>query len=293
MKYLSSKDVANILGINISTLKRWTDSGKLSCEKTGGGHRKFTMQHVREFYKSHSDSSKSEHLFLNKKEHKFLYGLINNRDYKELAQNLASTSLDADELSVNIIINGLYMNGVSIIDILDYVVDVAGHIIENQLKLNQISHAEVYFSRNIITRSVDSLNKDKPNGSFNGKNALCVNFEDNLPDIGVVMSEVLLRHKGYNVYNTGSHAELGSLKNIIKDRKIELLLFYLCNLQCCNAVIKKNIEKTKIQIFEIVALAKKAKVKVIFGGEGLLLLKGVEDQFSGSFLTYSDLSRIL
>ena len=221
------------------------------------------------------------------------YGLINDRDYKELAQNLASASLDADELSVNIIINGLYMNGVSIIDILDYVVDVAGHIIENQLKSNQISHAEVYFSRNIITRSVDSLNKDKPNGSFNGKNALCVNFEDNLPDIGVVMSEVLLRHKGYNVYNTGSHAELGSLKNIIKDRKIELLLFYLCNLQCCNAVIKKNIEKTKIQIFEIVALAKKAKVKVIFGGEGLLLLKGVEDQFSGSFLTYSDLSRIL
>ena len=37
MKYLSSKDVANILGINISTLKRWTDSGKLTCEKTGGG----------------------------------------------------------------------------------------------------------------------------------------------------------------------------------------------------------------------------------------------------------------
>ena len=251
------------------------------------------MQHVREFYKSHSDSSKSEHLFLNKKEHKFLYGLINNRDYKELAQNLASASLDADELSVNIIINGLYMNGVPITDILDYVVDVSGHIIENQLQSNQISHAEVYFSRNIITRSVDSLNKDKPNGSFNGKNALCVNFEDNLPDIGVVMSEVLLRHEGYNVYNTGSHAELGSLKNIIKDRKIELLLFYLCNLQCCNAVIKKNIEKTKIQIFEIVTLANKSKVKVIFGGEGLLLLQGVVDQINGSFLTYSDLSRIL
>ena len=49
MKYLNSKEVANILGINISTLKRWTDNGTIKCKKTPGGHRKFTMQHVREY----------------------------------------------------------------------------------------------------------------------------------------------------------------------------------------------------------------------------------------------------
>ena len=53
MKYLNSKEVSGILGINISTLKRWTDSDKLGCEKTAGGHRKITMQHNREYYKSH------------------------------------------------------------------------------------------------------------------------------------------------------------------------------------------------------------------------------------------------
>ena len=293
MKYLTSKDVASILGINISTLKRWTDTGKISCEKTAGGHRKFTMQHVREYFKEHADSSKAENFALNNKEQKFLYGLINDRDYKELAENLAQASLDADELSVNIIINGLYMNGVPIIDILDYVVDVSGHIVENQLHSNEISHADAYLSRNIMTRSIDSLNRDKPNGSYNGKNALCVNFEDNLPDIGVVMSEVLLRHKGYNVFNTGSHAELGSLNEIIKRRDIELLVFYLCNLQCCNSIIGKNIQKTKTQIYEIIALAKKTKTKVIFGGEGLDLLNDIKDHIDDSFLTYNDLSKIV
>ena len=293
MKYLTSKHVASILGINISTLKRWTDTGKISCEKTAGGHRKFTMQHVREYFKEHADSSKAENFALNNKEQKFLYGLINDRDYKELAENLAQASLDADELSVNIIINGLYMNGVPIIDILDYVVDVSGHIVENQLHSNEISHADAYLSRNIMTRSIDSLNRDKPNGSYNGKNALCVNFEDNLPDIGVVMSEVLLRHKGYNVFNTGSHAELGSLNEIIKRRDIELLVFYLCNLQCCNSIIEENIQKTKEQIHEIIALAKKTKTKVIFGGEGLDLLNDIKDHIDDSFLTYNDLSKIV
>jgi methanogenic corrinoid protein MtbC1 len=293
MKYLSSKDTANILGINISTLKRWTDSGKIKCEKTAGGHRKFTMQHIRGYYKSFSDSSKNISLGIENKEQKFLYGLINDRDYKELAQNLAASSLKADELSVRTIVNGLYMNGVPIPDLLDYVIDVAGHIVELQLKTNKIDHSDAYLSRNVITRSVDSLNNDQPNGSFNGKNALCVNFEDNLPDIGVVMSEVLLRNNGFNVYNTGSHAELGDLKNIIKNRKINLLLFYLCDLQCCNAIVEKNINKTKNQIIEIVKLAKKINTKVIFGGEGLKLLKGVKNQISNSFLTYNDLSKII
>lgn len=293
MKYLSSKDVASILGINISTLKRWTDTEKISCVKTAGGHRKFTMQHVREYFKAHADSSKAENFALNNKEQKFLYGLVNDHNYKELAENLAQASLDADELSVNIIINGLYMNGIPIIDILDYVVDVSGHIVEAQLRSNKISHADAYLSRNIITRSIDSLNRDRPNGSFNGKNALCINFEDNLPDIGVVMSEVLLRHKGYNVFNTGSHAELGNLNEIIKRRDIELLVFYLCNLQCCHSIIEENIQKTKEQIFEIVALAKTTNTKVIFGGEGLDLLKDIKDKISDSFLTYNDLSKII
>ena len=293
MKYLSSKDTANILGINISTLKRWTDSGKIKCEKTAGGHRKFTMQHIRGYYKSFSESSKNISLGIENKEQKFLYGLINDRDYKELAQNLAASSLKADELSVRTIVNGLYMNGVPIPDLLDYVIDVAGHIVELQLKTNKIDHTDAYLSRNVITRSVDSLNNDQPNGSFNGKNALCVNFEDNLPDIGVVMSEVLLRNNGFNVYNTGSHAELGNLKNIIKNRKINLLLFYLCDLQCCNAIVEKNINKTKNQIIEIVTLAKKINTKVIFGGEGLKLLKGVKNQIGNSFLTYNDLSKII
>jgi phosphoribosylamine-glycine ligase len=95
------------------------------------------------------------------------------------------------------------------------------------------------------------------------------------------------------VYNTGSHAELGNLKNIIKNRKINLLLFYLCNLQCCNAIVEKNIDKTKKQIVEIIALANKINIKVIFGGEGLKLLNGVKNQISSSFLTYNDLSKII
>ena len=293
MKYLSSKEVSDILSINISTLKRWTESGKLSCEKTAGGHRKFTMQHVRDFYKSNTDAVKSDTLRLENKNHKFLYGLINDQNYKDLAINLANASLDADENSISIIINGLYMNATPLADLLDYVIDVAGHIVEDRLSANKITHPDAYLSRNLITRTVDTLNRDKPNGSFNGKNALCINFEDNLPDIGVVMSEVLLRDKGYNVFNTGSHAELGSLHSIIEERKIEVLLFYLCDMQCCNAVAINNIKKTRNQVRQAIKLADKLNISIFFGGEGLDLLGSLKESISGSFLTYNDLLKLI
>ena len=293
MKYLNSKEVSGILGINISTLKRWTDSGKLGCEKTAGGHRKFTMKHIRDYYKTHSDSSKSDFLSLESKNHKKIYGLINQQDYKQLAIDLSIASLKAEDSTVNTIINGLYMNGTPVADLFDFVVDVAGNIVEDQLKNNKIAHTDAYLSRKIITRSVDGLNRDKPNGDFNGKNALCINFEDNLPDIGVVMSEVLMRHNGYNVFNSGSHAELGELSEIIIKRKIDIVLFYLCNLQCCNAVVEENVSKTVTQIFDSIKVAKKLDIKILFGGEGLFLLDDISGKIDNSFLTYNDLKKLI
>ncbi len=293
MKYLNSKEVSGILGINISTLKRWTDTGKLGCEKTAGGHRKFTMQHIRDFYKSNSNSAKGETLSLENKEHKKIYGLINKQDFKQLAILLANSSLNSDELSVGTIINGLYMNGTPVADLFDFVVDVAGNIVEEKLKKNEIVHADAYLSRKTITRSVDGLNRDKPNGNFNGKNALCINFEDNLPDIGVVMSEVLMRHNGYNVFNSGSHAELGELSDIIIKRKIDIVLFYLCNLQCCNAVVEENVSKTVKQIYDSIKIAKKLDINILFGGEGLFLLDDIKGKIDNSFLTYNDLKKLI
>ena len=46
MKYLNSKEVAMIMGVHVSTVKRWTDAGNLPCYQTPGGHRKFILSHI-------------------------------------------------------------------------------------------------------------------------------------------------------------------------------------------------------------------------------------------------------
>tara|TARA_B100000212_G_scaffold313223_1_gene265985 strand:+ start:50 stop:931 length:882 start_codon:yes stop_codon:yes gene_type:complete len=293
MRYLNSNDVAEILGINISTLKRWTENGTIGCSKTAGGHRKFTMQHVRDYYKSNKNSDRSMGLGLERLEHKTIYELLNKSNYTELAKILADSSLESNEVSVNNIINGAYMKGIKASLICDEIIEPGSMIVENALRQEYISHVEAFISRKLITRSVESLNQSKPNGSFNGKTALCVNFEDNLPDLGVVMSEIVLRHNGYNVLNTGSHAELGNLQGVIEKKNVDLLVFYLCDMQCCMATVKDNLSKTASQVKSIVTLANKLKVKVIFGGSGIQFLEGVSEQINITFDKYSELEKLV
>jgi len=108
-----------------------------------------------------------------------------------------------------------------------------------------------------------------------------------------VMSEIILRHNGYNVLNTGSHAELGNLQDVIKKKGIALLLFYLCDMQCCMATVRDNLSKTASQVKEIVSLANKLKVNIVFGGSGIQFLPDVSNQISSSFNKYSDLEKII
>ena len=293
MKYLNSKEVANILGINISTLKRWTDNGTIKCKKTPGGHRKFTMQHVREYYKNNKESGKNFGAVLDTVDHKEIYNFIKNNDFDSLAQRLAETSILSDDLSVNTIIRSSYMSGYPVADIFDKIIEPASDIVENWLNSKSISHIEEYISRKLITRGIETLNQDKPNGTYNGKAALCINFEDDLPDLGIAMSEVVLRHCGYNVFNSGSHAELGSLKTIIKKEKIDTLVFYLCDRQCCRATSLNNLKKTGNQVIEIVNTLQTSEILIIFGGEGLKHLDKFPKERVETFNSYKELHSIV
>jgi len=289
VRYLNSKEVANILGINISTLKRWTENGTLGCKKTAGGHRKFTIQHIRDYYKQHQEAGKIFGAALDNAEHKDIFSLIRSNEYNQLAIRLAETSIISDDLSVNTILHSSYMGGYQINDIFDLIVDPASDLVEHWLCDENISHIEEYISRKLITRSVELLSESKPNGTFNGKAALCINFEDDLPDLGVAMSEVLLRHNGYNVFNTGSHAELGKLKNILNKYKIDTVLFYLCSRQCCRATALNNLKKTNSQVIEICNIAKDTGVNVIFGGEGIEHLGKIPKEVIKTFKSYDQL----
>src|SRR5713226_6145691 len=46
---LSTRQVAQLLGVGEATVKRWADAGEIECFRTPGGHRKFRLRDVTGF----------------------------------------------------------------------------------------------------------------------------------------------------------------------------------------------------------------------------------------------------
>lgn len=48
MEHYSIQKAAEILGVSISTIRRWEKEGKLTCERTKGNHRRYTIEDLYE-----------------------------------------------------------------------------------------------------------------------------------------------------------------------------------------------------------------------------------------------------
>ena len=95
-------------------------------------------------------------------------------------------------------------------------------------------------------------------------------------------------------FNTGSHAELGNLEKVVDKKSIDLILFYLCNMQCCMATVDQNMSKTEDQVIDVVSLVKSMKnTEVIFGGSGLSLMPNLHEKIDLTFDTFSDLKSLV
>ena len=293
MDNLNTIQVANILGINVSTLKRWSDAGKIDCEKTAGGHRKFTVQNVRDYFQKYGSISTTLESSFPESSNSANLRMVDNREYKNLAEKIANCSMDNNFDEVISIISTLFMVGIPTVDIFDYVIDTANIIVEKSLEDGEITHLEAFSSRKLITQAVETLFWRSNKAQNNEKTALCVNFENNLPDVGVVMSGIILSENGYNVFNTGSHAKIGNFSKLIKKKNIDTLLFYLCNLTCCKSIAPENLEITENHIKELVSEADRLGLRIIFGGEGLRLMPKVKDIIQHKFLVFNDLIKII
>jgi MerR family transcriptional regulator, light-induced transcriptional regulator len=52
-RFYRSGELARLLHVDDSTVKRWADRGLIGCYRTPGGHRKFTAHQIREFIQAY------------------------------------------------------------------------------------------------------------------------------------------------------------------------------------------------------------------------------------------------
>ena len=280
-KELNTKQVSNLFGVDESTVRRWSLAGKINSSSSAGGHRNFSYKNIIEF-------AKNKGIELN---------LINKNqvfDRKKITKDLFNYSLKKNSQSIEITLIKLYLNGIQLHDLMDNYIEGALVKLQRRLDLKKISVAEEHIARKIISKSLNTFKLSISNNKAStNENILCLNLENDIPDLPIDMIQILLEHINYNVDNCGSHTSIENLKILLSNKKYKAIFIYMCDRQCCTSTVHDNIKKTNSDLKEISRLADKYKIQLFLGGPSFKNINKQNLKNCTTFTKYSETLKII
>ncbi len=258
--FLSTKEVAALLNITETTVKRWAEAGKIPCSKTIGGHRKFAFNEILKFAEDNSFSITG--IIpppLSTKQIKNLEYGVYTKNYHLIADIFKVEALQGDKAGLENLLLYLYRNHIPFTTIIDEVVHPALSRIGELWQEKLIDIDQEHLASTAVKEALIKLSSvlfHKPNHNVN---ALCACVEGELHDIGITAISYALEIEGITVTNLGIDTPFQSLKNFIKKNKPQLV---------CLSATAPNIPEHKFKeaVRDIAKFTHSYNGKIICGG---------------------------
>ena len=205
---LKTQQVADVLGVSVSTAKRWIDSGALRASRTVGRHRLVEWTEVLAFARRQGLSAS----MLPPGDDAAGEPVVDDRTRDALAEALAS----GDSTRAKAIVHAAYAadpDAVSLADdLVRPVMERIGHGWEaGSVEIYQEHHASQSVQA-AITELIERLTRARPRGS---PLALGATPEGDLYTLSLLLGELLLREAGWDVRNLGPNLPLRSLSRAV------------------------------------------------------------------------------
>ncbi|NOG47647.1 MAG: helix-turn-helix domain-containing protein [Calditrichaeota bacterium] len=277
----STEEAAKILGVNVSTIKRWSASGKLNCIKTAGGHRKFEMQHLTEFVEKHRQANATiSTIPIENEEDLQLSEWILKKKYDVLYKFTLKQALNNNRQRVLQILKGLYLAKIGLHEIYDGIVTPVLHEIGDLWEAKQISIIEEHFASQTMKDSIIRLQSLIARPEIRKGVAMCMNLQNEMHDIPLKLVDHILEYRGYKVLYSGQITPQIYLQNIIEDfgpKRIYISGTYV-----------KEIDQTQKELDLICDIAEKNSVDVFVGGQAFNLLNYEKPAVIDRLYTFQD-----
>jgi excisionase family DNA binding protein len=221
-RYYSSRELAEYLAVNESTVKRWSDGGAIECIRTRGGHRRFPLQSVLRFVQENKMEvpDLAAQVFAQQEVRTNL--VAGNTDV--LAPKLRSAALVgglADALSI------LRAAMVSKPDVLALYEDVVFPVLRqigNDWAAGAISIDQEHLATQTIKDAIVRLQSSLHQEPSTGGSALLACYEGETHDIVLQCIASYLAVKGWRIVNLGQNTPTRSLVEAIRRHKPSLVV---------------------------------------------------------------------
>ncbi len=216
---LSTADVSNMLKVNESTVKRWTDKGSLKCIKTPGGHRKYRMKDVVDFMETFAYDVTE--LLVPGKEHFSTitvstdYAIL-SKDFNALTEIFYNTILKGSREDTFHYLNLLYANRISQIEIFDRILFPAFQKIGSKWMNNELGVEQEHLASNTALHAILKLQDHITKKPKHGGKALLGCLEDEYHELGITSVNNVLDAHGWTTYYLGANLPTESFVDAIE-----------------------------------------------------------------------------
>lgn len=263
-KLLTSSEVAELINVNVSTVKRWTDNGQIKCTHTLGKHRKYRIQDVIEFATKIHIQINPSHFYsgeVNNDELRQLNFAIFSNDYKFLSDAFYNYILSGNKSKAESLLKLIYGYKVPLGTIFDSVVAHSLKRIGKDWYENKIGVETEHLASNITLHSIiklqDAITKKEPKGFV----SVCGCLTDEYHNIGITCVSNLLESEGWKSYLLGSNTPASSFIKIIEQYKPHLV--------CISTSVINDVKTFSEEVNAVYKFTKKYKGKLAVSGPSL------------------------
>jgi len=260
--YLSSEDVARILNVNVATVKRWTELGKLDCVKTAGGHRKFLLRHLAAFALKHKKYS--EHLSLLAVTDSIDFELntqVLKGEFEKLIPLFLSKAIACEYGMIQNILNNLYLVHQDLALIYDELLTPVLHQIGTMWAEGKLSIAEEHLASQAIRDGIVKMQDVVIKTDSNAGRVFVLTIGAELHDIPAKMVQHLLEARGFITIFSGQATPAGDTKSVFES-------FHPDRVYLSSTYIE-NTAAAQQEFNELVALCDKYEARLFCGGIGM------------------------
>jgi MerR family transcriptional regulator, light-induced transcriptional regulator len=254
--HLSTAQVSRVLGVSVTTVKRWVDDGILPAHKTVGGHRKLLIADVLRLVRENHFPQ----LDLSQLGHSVQPGDV--LDESELSRNLFAALRHGDAAVTHALIEGAYQTGVRVAALADRVIAPAMNRFGGEWVAGRIDVLHEHRGTRICAEALYGLKALLvAQASRHRPAAVGGAPEGHLHSLASQLIELVLLEEGWAPVNLGANTPFAAFRRAIVELQPRLLWLSI------NPVAEP--QEFLAGYRELYQVAQKAGVAVAIGGHGL------------------------
>ncbi len=221
----STADLARILEVNESTVKRWADNGHIECIKTKGGHRRFTVGAVLKFAQENKISLPS--LDVDVISDNDLHAHVVAGNISKLVPDLKRGALEGNADAVLSILRIGIASRPDLLRLYHELVFPPLVEIGNEWALGKVTVDEEHIATQTMKDAIVRLQAEVHQKPANGKTVIAAAYEDDLHDFGLRCAANYFASEGWRVVFLGQMTPTTSLLHAIEKHRPQLVLLSL------------------------------------------------------------------